>query len=138
MIRQTTHPVPYYNLLLTALLLMLLNGCSLLHDTPSLFSHQSVNEAVQEEASARSSSVALLAGVSTAELNAIKSEALHAYQPRWEAIARRSRYVRQTVLEELQKSGAPMELQLIPAVESGYDPYARSDAGATGLWQLMC
>jgi membrane-bound lytic murein transglycosylase D len=31
----------------------------------------------------------------------------------------------------------PGEIALIPMVESAYDPFAYSGAGAAGLWQLM-
>ncbi|HKD68906.1 MAG TPA: transglycosylase SLT domain-containing protein [Candidatus Binataceae bacterium] len=35
-----------------------------------------------------------------------------------------------------QTYGLPAELALLPTVESGFHPYARSKAGATGLWQF--
>jgi len=41
------------------------------------------------------------------------------------------------VHEEIKKKNLPGELVLLPLVESGYSPYAYSEAGATGLWQLM-
>ncbi|WP_238701342.1 lytic transglycosylase domain-containing protein [Mariprofundus erugo] len=120
------------------MLLSLLNGCSLLHtDIPSLFSHHTATDHEQAAAVPAAPATPLLAGLSAEELSAVKAEALRAYQPRWPGIAKRSRYVRQTVLEALSQADAPLELQLIPAVESGYDPYAQSDVGATGLWQLM-
>jgi len=40
------------------------------------------------------------------------------------------------IYEEIGKRGLPMELALLPAVESTYDPYAYSPAGASGLWQF--
>ena len=40
------------------------------------------------------------------------------------------------IYEEIDKRGLPMELALLPAVESTYDPYAYSPAGASGLWQF--
>jgi membrane-bound lytic murein transglycosylase D len=33
--------------------------------------------------------------------------------------------------------GAPMEIALLPAVESGFKPLVRSPSGAAGLWQFM-
>lgn len=41
------------------------------------------------------------------------------------------------VLTEIKKRKLPGELALIPMIESSYDPFAYSGAGAAGLWQLM-
>ncbi len=41
------------------------------------------------------------------------------------------------IKQELKKRDMPAEFALLPAVESGYDPYAFSHAGASGLWQFM-
>lgn len=49
---------------------------------------------------------------------------------------RGSRYL-YYVVDELEKRKMPMELALIPVVESAYDPKARSPGGAAGLWQMM-
>jgi membrane-bound lytic murein transglycosylase D len=38
---------------------------------------------------------------------------------------------------EIKKRGLPGELALLPMIESAYDPFAYSGAGAAGLWQLM-
>jgi len=56
---------------------------------------------------------------------------------KWKIIAKRSRHVRYRMLESLKQMGVPTSLQVIPIVESSYDPYALSYAGALGLWQLM-
>lgn len=37
----------------------------------------------------------------------------------------------------VEARGMPMELALIPAVESGFDPYALSHGSASGLWQFV-
>lgn len=39
--------------------------------------------------------------------------------------------------EELQKNGLPDDLKYLPIIESGLNPRARSQVGATGLWQFM-
>ncbi|RUR15684.1 LysM peptidoglycan-binding domain-containing protein [Legionella sp. km535] len=41
------------------------------------------------------------------------------------------------VVGEIKKRKLPGELALIPMVESAYDPFVYSGAGAAGLWQLM-
>lgn len=41
------------------------------------------------------------------------------------------------VVEELEKRGMPMELALIPFVESAYNPQALSSAEAAGIWQFI-
>ena len=41
------------------------------------------------------------------------------------------------IVEEIDKRGLPMELALLPAVESAYDPGAVSRSKAAGLWQFM-
>ncbi|AHE67509.1 lytic transglycosylase [Legionella oakridgensis] len=41
------------------------------------------------------------------------------------------------ILTEVKKRKMPGEIALIPMIESAYDPFAYSGAGAAGLWQLM-
>ena len=41
------------------------------------------------------------------------------------------------VLRALKERGLPSDLAYLPYLESGYNPRARSRAGARGLWQLM-
>jgi membrane-bound lytic murein transglycosylase D len=42
-----------------------------------------------------------------------------------------------TVREILVSEGVPAELAALPFIESTFNPFARSSAGAAGLWQLM-
>lgn len=41
------------------------------------------------------------------------------------------------IVEEAEKMNVPLELALLPVVESSFDPFAYSHAGASGLWQFM-
>src|SRR5438128_863824 len=41
------------------------------------------------------------------------------------------------IQQQTRARGLPAELALIPFVESEFNPYDRSNKGASGLWQLM-
>ena len=41
------------------------------------------------------------------------------------------------IVAQIRKRQLPGELALLPMIESAYDPFAYSGAGAAGLWQLM-
>ena len=41
------------------------------------------------------------------------------------------------ITAELERRGLPMELALLPIVESAYDPFAYSHGRAAGLWQMI-
>lgn len=41
------------------------------------------------------------------------------------------------IVEELERRGLPLELALLPIVESAYDPFAYSHGRAAGLWQMI-
>ncbi|RUR07498.1 LysM peptidoglycan-binding domain-containing protein [Legionella sp. km772] len=41
------------------------------------------------------------------------------------------------IVTQIKKRRLPGELALLPMIESAYDPFAYSGAGAAGLWQLM-
>jgi membrane-bound lytic murein transglycosylase D len=41
------------------------------------------------------------------------------------------------IVNEVEARGMPMELALLPVIESAFQPYAYSRARATGLWQFM-
>ncbi len=53
-----------------------------------------------------------------------------------EALERSVMY-RPYIIEQLQEKGLPLLLQYLPIVESYYNVYAVSYAGATGIWQFM-
>ena len=41
------------------------------------------------------------------------------------------------ILSRVEARGLPAELALLPVIESAFDPFARSPAGAAGIWQFM-
>lgn len=65
-------------------------------------------------------------------------EAYYAQRPDYVArmMDRGSRYLFH-IVEELESRGLPMELALLPFIESAFDPQARSSASAVGMWQFV-
>jgi soluble lytic murein transglycosylase-like protein len=53
------------------------------------------------------------------------------------AISQKSRRYLFHIVEAVEKRGMPMELALLPFVESGFEPQALSSAQAAGLWQFI-
>jgi len=51
-------------------------------------------------------------------------------------VERSGRYMHH-IVEEIEKRGMPMELALLPMVESAYNPMALSRSKASGLWQFI-
>lgn len=49
----------------------------------------------------------------------------------------RSQYYFPIIEQELDAAGLPIELRMLPVVESALSPTAKSHMGATGLWQFM-
>ncbi|MHB8454826.1 MAG: LysM peptidoglycan-binding domain-containing protein [Acidiferrobacterales bacterium] len=49
----------------------------------------------------------------------------------------RARFYLYYIVQEVQKRKMPMEIALLPAIESAYQPHAYSRARAVGLWQFM-
>lgn len=43
----------------------------------------------------------------------------------------------QYIVEQVEARGMPLEIALLPVIESGFEPYAYSRARAVGLWQFM-
>lgn len=41
------------------------------------------------------------------------------------------------IVQEIEKRNMPLELALLPIVESAFDPFAYSTAAAAGMWQFM-
>ncbi len=79
----------------------------------------------------------VLEGLNVDDLNWTAAKAKLKYTPFWHVVSERSCFVRHRILNVLQQRHAPTSLQVVPVVESTYDPYALSYSGAMGLWQLM-
>jgi len=61
-----------------------------------------------------------------------------ASQPRYfEITSQRAQRYLHYVVEELDKRDMPLELALLPFVESGYNPMAYSTSNAAGIWQFI-
>jgi peptidoglycan lytic transglycosylase D len=54
-----------------------------------------------------------------------------------EALFDRAKLYLYYIVEEVDKRKMPMEIALLPAIESAYKPYAYSRARASGLWQFI-
>ncbi|WP_237060780.1 LysM peptidoglycan-binding domain-containing protein [Microbulbifer sediminum] len=52
-------------------------------------------------------------------------------------VTERSRRYIFHIAEQLEEANLPMELALLPIVESAYDPFAYSHARASGMWQFI-
>ncbi|MFI2810247.1 LysM peptidoglycan-binding domain-containing protein [Microbulbifer sp. JSM ZJ756] len=52
-------------------------------------------------------------------------------------VTERSRRYIFHIAEQLEAANLPMELALLPIVESAYDPFAYSHASASGMWQFI-
>ena len=83
----------------------------------------------------------LRAGYALPQLNSplvTRNEQWFANNPEYmEAMVHRARMYLYYIVEEVEKRGIPMEIALLPAIESAYKPQAYSRARAAGLWQFI-
>ena len=54
-----------------------------------------------------------------------------------ERVAKRARPYLRYIIKELKKNEMPLELALLPIIESAFDPFAYSHGRASGLWQFI-
>ncbi len=52
-------------------------------------------------------------------------------------VAKRAEPFLYYIVEELEKNNVPLELALLPVVESAFDPFAYSHGRASGMWQFV-
>ena len=55
----------------------------------------------------------------------------------FESYLLKSEYFIYHVIRKLENENLPLELALIPFIESDYDPFSISASGAVGIWQFM-
>lgn len=59
------------------------------------------------------------------------------HQAYLDRVANRARPYLHHIVEEVEARGMPLEIALLPIVESAFDPYAYSHGRASGLWQFI-
>jgi membrane-bound lytic murein transglycosylase D len=67
-----------------------------------------------------------------------KWESFYAARPEyWQRITERSKRYLYFIASELERRGMPLEIALLPIIESAYNPEALSRARASGIWQFV-
>jgi len=64
-------------------------------------------------------------------------DTFHNHPRHIEAILERGEPYLFYILSRVEERGLPAELALLPVIESAFDPFANSPAGAAGIWQFM-
>lgn len=59
------------------------------------------------------------------------------HQAYLDRVANRAQPFLYHIVQEIEKRNMPLELALLPIVESAFDPFAYSHAAASGMWQFM-
>ncbi|MEX0430079.1 LysM peptidoglycan-binding domain-containing protein [Spiribacter insolitus] len=59
------------------------------------------------------------------------------YGDYWTTVSNRARPYLHHIVEQLEARGMPLELALLPVVESAYRPFAYSHGRAAGIWQFI-
>ncbi len=54
-----------------------------------------------------------------------------------ESVAQRAQPFLYLIVDKIEQRGLPLELALLPVVESSFDPFAYSHGSAAGLWQFV-
>ena len=67
-----------------------------------------------------------------------RHEAFYANRPQYlQRIVERGKRYLHFIVEEVEKRGMPLEIALLPMIESAYNPKAYSKAHASGMWQFI-
>jgi len=115
----------------------LLLSCIMFSTTAASQSLQLSNDRNSKSKISHHVSDPLLKSLSEHDLLVAEAQAGKHFGRSWDTVVDRSRFVRYRLIESLKQMEAPLSLQVIPVIESTYNPYALSHAGALGLWQLM-
>lgn len=59
------------------------------------------------------------------------------HQPYFDRISKRAEPYLHFIVEEIEKREMPIEIALLPIVESAFDPFGYSHRTASGIWQFM-
>ncbi|HHI94723.1 MAG TPA: LysM peptidoglycan-binding domain-containing protein [Gammaproteobacteria bacterium] len=59
------------------------------------------------------------------------------HQPYLDRVAKRARPFLYDIVQEVEARGMPMEIALLPVVESAFQPFAYSSGRAAGIWQFI-
>ena len=59
------------------------------------------------------------------------------HQAYLDRVADRARPYLHFIVDEVEKRGMPMEIALLPVVESAFQPFAYSHGRAAGIWQFI-
>ncbi|GHF90931.1 lytic transglycosylase [Thalassotalea marina] len=59
------------------------------------------------------------------------------HQAYLDRVAKRAEPFLHYIVQEIEKAGIPMDIALLPIVESAFDPFAYSHGRASGMWQFV-
>lgn len=77
-----------------------------------------------------------LAGINDSRID-VQRDWYAKHQAYLDRVATRATPYMHLIVEEIQARGMPMEIALLPIVESAFDPFAYSHGRAAGLWQFI-
>ena len=139
-------------LALSLLCLAILNSCQTSqvdlgynqpNEIPLVFEEQVVQEIIEEEIVPNNIWEYMAANSLTNDNYVINEQTLLFMNNHIKDIDKFNEYLNKSyyfvyyVVQELEAADLPIELALIPFIESNYDPFSISPSGAVGLWQFM-
>ena len=139
-------------LALSLLCLAILNSCQTSqvdlgynqpNEIPLVFEEQVLQEIIEEEIVPNNIWEYMAANSSTKDNYVINEQTLLFMNNHIKDIDKFNEYLNKSyyfiyyVVQELEAADLPIELALIPFIESNYDPFSISPSGAVGLWQFM-
>ena len=112
-------------------------------EIPLVFEEQVLQEIIEEEIVPNNIWEYMAANSSTKDNYVINEQTLLFMNNHIKDIDKFNEYLNKSyyfiyyVVQELEAADLPIELALIPFIESNYDPFSISPSGAVGLWQFM-